>query len=113
MADSVLMVRAASAKGLLEALKADRMVDLALQIADDCVRSEVECYAYRTEIDGERFLDTSRAGDDEVAEECLKAVRRALDYIRLRGDAFPWHLKRSLGAPHLVKFVDKEANSGM
>lgn len=74
-----------------------RVLNLALQIADDCARSEVECYARMVDIGGGRHgYDLAEAvalSDDPEAD--LETARRAARYIELRGpDAFDFQLER-------------------
>ncbi|WP_313036610.1 hypothetical protein [Stenotrophomonas acidaminiphila] len=81
---------------------------LARQIAENTVRSDIESYAEWVEVDGQKFMDTTRAQDgsgDPV--KALEYVRFAVEYIDQRGDAFDWHMQRHISAPHLVRFVDK------
>ncbi len=81
---------------------------LARQIAENTVRSDIESYAEWVEVDGLRFMDTTRAQDgsgDPV--KALEYVRFAVEYIDQRGDAFDWHMQRHISAPHLVRFVEK------
>lgn len=80
----------------------------AMKIADDAVRAHIEVYAcsWQTE-DGSRVIDTTRLAY-AVAGGTLDTIQRALRYIELRGDQFPWQLKRDINAPHLVQFVEKE-----
>ena len=81
---------------------------LARQIAENTVRSDIESYAEWVEVDGLRFMDTTRAQDgsgDPV--KALEYVRFAVEYIDQRGDVFDWRMQRHIGAPRLVRFVDK------
>lgn len=80
----------------------------AMRIADGAVRADIEVYAcsWQTE-DGSRVIDTTRLADT-CASGTLETIQRALRYIELRGDQFPWQLKRDINAPHLVQFVEKE-----
>ncbi|HEY0915710.1 MAG TPA: hypothetical protein VGE22_12635, partial [Solimonas sp.] len=44
----------------------------------------------------------------EDADEALRIVHRAADYIVLRGNVFPWRMVDVEGRPGWVRFVDKE-----
>lgn len=81
---------------------------LAVAIADTAVRSDVEIYAAPCSAEDLQFYNTAMTapgcGPDELA-----AVQRALDYIEKRGDVFPWYMQRHISAPHLVRFIEKEA----
>lgn len=81
---------------------------LARQIAESTVRSDIESYAEWVEVDGLQFLDTTKpqrgSGDPMKA---LEYVRLAVEYIDQRGDVFDWHMQRHICAPHLVRFVEK------
>jgi len=94
--------------GSLVVADADALDRLARQIAENTVRSDIESYAEWVEVDGQKFMDTTRAQDgsgDPV--KALEYVRFAVEYIDQRGDAFDWHMQRHISAPHLVRFVDK------
>lgn len=80
----------------------------AMKIADAAVRADIEVYAHSWPSEGGgRVFDTTRLADVGEPED-LDTVKRALRYIELRGDRFPWNLKRDINAPHLVQFVEKE-----
>lgn len=87
---------------------------LALAIADESARSDIEVYARGGfHPDGWRYHDLSQAQNDgpdntpENNERALAIARRAARYIELRGDVFPWEMQCGLESPHLVRFVDK------
>ncbi len=113
MADTTLLIRASSAKAVFDLLKADKTVALALaiQIADDTARADIEIYA-QWHLDGDqRYFDTTRAASKEDPAGDMERITRALEYIRVRGDVFPWLMKRHIAAPSLVQFVDKEGGN--
>lgn len=88
---------------------AAKLIHLALGIADDTARADVESYACWIDLEGIRYLDTTKVADDGLvhdAEQELAWVRRAVQYIDQRGDALPFRMQRHIGAPHLVRFVD-------
>ena len=101
-----------------------RVLNLALSIADDTVRTEIECYAVCEEIRpahaaafpaysliDARPICTNASGPKvtaEDADEALRIVHRAADYIVLRGNVFPWRMVDVEGRPGWVRFVDKE-----
>ena len=105
---TTLMIRANTSAAVLDLLKADRTVSLAIAIADDIARSEIELYAAQHVIEGERYFDTLAAVDQADAVTHLANIQRALDYITVRGDVFEWQMKRRIDASNLVQFVDKE-----
>lgn len=94
-----------------------RTLDLAVQIADAAVRSDIECFAAiasRGESPAHTVYDTSRicdykseGGATEAAD--LEVIQRALRYIAMRGDALPFVLHRSPADPALVSFEDRPA----
>lgn len=101
-----------------------RALHLALSIADDTVRAEIECYAVCEEIrpahaaayPAYSLIDAMAVCADgsgpkvtaEDAEEALRIVHRAADYIVQRGNVFPWRMVDVEGRPGWVRFVDKE-----
>lgn len=83
------------------------LLALQQQIADNAVRADIECYTDCVfDGDGNRLFDLTQPLEEGVD---MQLVRQAVTYIELRGDVFPWHMKRRIDAPHLVQFVDKEA----
>lgn len=86
------------------------LLALQQQIADNAVRADIECYAAFTfDADGNRLFNLKQPLEEEVD---MQVIRQAVAYIELRGDVFPWHMKRRIDAPHLVQFVDKETPHG-
>ena len=84
------------------------MNELAIEIADHAVRSDVELYAHGFEDkNGSPVYDTSRHHEQGGSQADLAVVERALKYIDARGDVFPWELVRQPGAEHLVMFKQK------
>ncbi|MCI1111001.1 hypothetical protein MOQ26_08125 [Stenotrophomonas maltophilia] len=80
-------------------------VQLAAEIADKTVRSDIELFAKDVYIDGVQYydLDAPRLFDEDVA-----MVRDAIEYIGLRGEGvFPWTMHRHPQHPNLVRFEDK------
>ncbi|WP_368565526.1 hypothetical protein [Pseudoxanthomonas sp. UTMC 1351] len=85
-----------------------RTLNLALTIADSAVRSDVEMYCRTTYVDGgSPACDTGRPAEGGQMED-LVIVTRALEYIALRGDVFPWRLDRLAENPQIVRFIDKD-----
>lgn len=83
------------------------VVDLAIRIADNSVRSDIELFARPREIEGLAFFDLAApAGAYDAAFE-LDRVRQAVEYINARGDVFPWHMKRHISSTTLVRFEEK------
>lgn len=86
-----------------------KLIHLAIGIADDTARSDVESFAYWIERDGVLYLDTTKVADDGLVhdvEQELAWVHRAVQYIERRGDALPYRMQRHIDAPHLVCFTD-------
>lgn len=82
------------------------LLALQQQIADNAVRADIECYAASVfDGDGNRLFDLNQPLEEGVD---MQLVHQAVTYIDLRGDVFPWHMKRRIDAPHLVQFVEKE-----
>ncbi len=105
---TALVVRGRSADEVVKLLQADALNALALRIADDNVRADVELHGRVVDLDGERFIDTGTPAEGN-GPEALQIVQRALRYIDTRGDAaFPWLMRRHMDAPALVQFIDKE-----
>ncbi|MCH2092687.1 MAG: hypothetical protein MK141_14080 [Pseudoxanthomonas sp.] len=93
------------------------VLNAAMCIADDAVRSDIECYARRIQHpEGFDCYDLNHAEVSGIMDEAEKAhavatAQRAARYIELRGDAFPWRLVKVDGSKRLVRFVDKEQQS--
>ncbi len=101
-----------------------RVLNLALAIADDAARSDIECYALSEQIrpahaaafPAYSLIDAVPVCTDgsgpkvtaEDAEDWLRIVHRAADYIVQRGNVFPWRMVDVDGRPGWVRFVDKE-----
>lgn len=103
-----LLVRGGSADEVVKLLQADTLNALALRIADDNVRTDIELHGRVVDLDGERFIDTGTPAEGD-GPEALQIVQRALRYIDTRGDAaFPWLMRRHMDATALVQFIDKE-----
>ncbi|MGH8053557.1 MAG: hypothetical protein ACREP4_06530 [Stenotrophomonas sp.] len=76
------------------------------QIADNAVRADIECYAASViDADGNRLFNLHQPLEEGVD---MQIVHQAATYIELRGDVFPWQMKRRIDAPNLVQFVEKE-----
>ncbi len=103
-----LFVSGGSSDEVVKLLQADALNALALRIADDSVRTDIELHGRAVDLDGERFIDTATPAEGN-GPEALQIVQRALRYIDTRGDAaFPWLMRRHIDAPALVQFIDKE-----
>lgn len=99
-------------------LGAQRLIDMAFEIADTEARSVIEIYAkgYRVAVaPGARefyvYSITELSPDEETpveAMESLRQVQRAAEYIRQRGNVFPWRMVDDEQHPGCVRFVDKE-----
>lgn len=85
----------------------------AWRIADEAVRSDIECYAKAIPhpegftVYDLRYAQVTGATDADEQAHAIAVAQRAAHYIDLRGDVFPWRLVR-VGADHLVRFVAKE-----
>lgn len=76
-----------------------RVLNLALQIADQVVRDDVEWAGKLTTLEGVVWHDISAENDD---------LQRPLQYIELRDpDSAPWRFIRHPDQPHLVRFEAK------
>lgn len=104
--NSTLLVRADSAEAITEMLKADRLVSLALAVADECCRSEIEIYANQVLADGDTYFDITQL-EPYARQEGMQKLQDAVSYIAARGDVFPWLMKRHISNPNLVRFVEK------
>lgn len=95
-------------------------VVLAVAIADDSARSDIEIYAKGQAIPAEHggywiysLTETVAVSDSpkvtlEDAIDCLRLTQRAAKYIRERGNAFAWRMVNADGYPGYVRFIDKE-----
>ncbi|HEL3749974.1 hypothetical protein JY409_03295 [Stenotrophomonas maltophilia] len=93
--------------GVRGALSA-RTLALAVAIADQAARADVEIHAPAVELDGLCFFDAScgnAKGEDATAAR--QAIRQAVQYIEARGDVFPWRLKRHISQPELLHFEER------
>lgn len=98
-----------SVYGRLQEIHSPNLDKLAHAIADGAVRSDIELYAHGfNDPDGSPRYDISR-GQDEPRD--ILVTQRAVQYIEARGDVFPWRLRRSSDAPHIVWFEDKAVQS--
>ena len=76
-----------------------RVLNLALQIADQVVCDDVEWIGKPIQLEGSVWYDTSAENDD---------LQRAMQYIELRDpDSAPWRFTRHPDQPHLVRFEAK------
>lgn len=89
--------------------KQARTLDLAIQIADAAVRSDVELYARRMDVEGTTFYDVAMGAD---SAQDVETVQRAMEYIVARGDVFPWNIVRHISSPNLVSFREKDVVNG-
>lgn len=93
-----------------------RVMNLAFQIADAAVRSEIESAVVSIRLNKKDWFCTNRPVVDEPdmcgvsAAERLEArsrIDKAVRYIGLRSpDAFPWRFVRHPERPELVRFED-------
>ena len=95
-------------------------VALAVAIADDSARSDIEIYAKAQAIPAEHggywiySLTEAVAVTDspkitlEDAMNFLRLTQRAVKYIRERGNAFVWRMVEVDGYPGYVRFIAKE-----
>ncbi|MGH3799317.1 MAG: hypothetical protein ACREPD_13000 [Stenotrophomonas sp.] len=82
---------------------------LAVAIADEAARSDIEIYAQSRWVDGLQFFDCMvDAHRDADWKTRADAIARALRYIEARGDVFPWKLKRHIAQPGWVHFAETD-----
>ena len=97
--------------GVRHALSSDGPVALAIAIADEAARVDVEIWSCLVDLDGVRYFDTTRVPADGFKHDDaleLGMVARAVKYIEERGDALPFfRMQRHIDAPHLVRFEDR------
>lgn len=103
---NALMIRAANAAEMVKLLLAESQVNLAMEIADATVRSDIEMFAKEVYSEGVRYYDTS-ATVEEDSKTQADALDRSIRYIDKRGDALPFVMKRHIGCKTLVWFEDK------
>ena len=83
----------------------ERVLELALEIADSTARSDIECFANIVRItDGVSEYDLSQPQADDGNDDDVALAQVAAEYINLRGDALPYTLVRGDG---VVWFEDK------
>lgn len=75
-------------------MKDSEVTTLALELADETARSDVEVYCGEYQLSGQRWYDTTSAPPEDV-----EWVERALRYLDLRG-----LLIRHTQRPHLVRW---------
>ncbi|MGE4334472.1 MAG: hypothetical protein AB7E55_00670 [Pigmentiphaga sp.] len=84
---------------------------LAIEIADHAARSDIECYARFEQVRPEnaaRYFIYDLNPGSVASPADLAIARRAADYIRHRGNVFPWRMYEVPDRPGWVRFVDKE-----
>lgn len=107
MNETALFIRGANASEMVKLLQADRLTGLAMQIADETARSDVEIYAgVVIDADDVRWYDLKRPADAEDPPEDLAKANRAIAYINARGPIFPWALVTHGTYRHQVRFED-------
>ncbi|MBH1577308.1 hypothetical protein I5U66_15860 [Stenotrophomonas maltophilia] len=89
--------------GVRGALNASTLA-LAVLIADQAARANVEIHAPTIELDGVRGYDSTCGS---VSGPARSSVQLALQYIEARGDGFPWRLKRHISQPTLLFFEER------
>lgn len=89
--------------GVRGALNASTLA-LAVTIADQAARANVEIHAPSIELDGVRGYDSTCGS---VSGPVRGSVQLALQYIEARGDGFPWRLKRHISQPTLLFFEER------
>ena len=72
-------------------------IRLAMQIADDAARSDIECFCAEAKHGTHRWYDTGQIDSDDPAVQTF--VHTSLRYLRLRD-----HLITSIANPALVRF---------
>ena len=105
---------------------AQSLIYQAFAIADDAVRSDIECCARQQKVDGRWIYSLtetrplrSSMTDAEAALQpsavdltealaMLETTQRAGEYIRQRGGAFPWRMVDVPAMPGYVRFVAAE-----
>lgn len=93
--------------GVRGALNANTLA-LAVAIAYQAARADVEIHAPAVELDGLRFFDATCGNvQGEDATAARYAIRQAVRYIEARGDVFPWRLKRHISQPGLLHFEER------
>ena len=95
-------------------------VALAVAIADDSARSDIEIYAKGQAIPAEHggywiysLTETVAVTESpkftlDDALDALRLTQRGAKYIRERGNAFAWRMVDADGYPGYVRFIDKE-----
>lgn len=91
--------------GLLEKLTTSPASELAVGIADDACRSDIELYAREVKVGVRRGYNLNETAEDR--DDHIEIVSRAATYIEARGDVFPWRMIRDPDAPHLIFFIEK------
>lgn len=79
----------------------DHAAFMALEIADETARADIECIGQRFSLASVEWYDLSvidRNGDDRIF------VERALRYMHLRGENLPYRVICHPGFPYLRRF---------
>lgn len=107
MDGSTLIVRGRTAEDVLKLLQGDRLVALAIAIADHTARSDIEIYAQHSGMESAVY-DLTAPADDEAD---VTIAQRAARYIHERGDVWPWQMVEVDGNPNRVRFVDRDSKT--
>lgn len=95
-------------------------VGLAVAIADDAARSDIELYANARAIPMEHggywiysLTETQPVSESpkvtlDHAIDSLRITQRAAKYIRERGNAFAWRMVEAEGYPGCVRFINND-----
>lgn len=107
MGTTALMIRGESADEMLKLVQLDRLMSLAIAIADSTVRSDIELFCETAFHEEKIWYDRNRPARSCEGDEELQRARQAYDYIQARGaDAFPWEVV-AYKETGLIRFVNK------
>lgn len=82
---------------------------LALELADEGARSDIECEALGVSSNGHDWYDLSAPPCNYTKDDpayCRHLLRRADRYFQLRGDTPGFKVHRHPAFPHLIRFQD-------
>lgn len=71
----------------------ERVVELAMRIADDTARADIECFAHIEGVhNGVAMYDLTKPQADDGTADDVALAQQAAEYIGLRGDALRYTL---------------------
>lgn len=79
------------------------VVAMAVEIADSCARSDIECHGHHVQIGDTAWYDLQGLDDD-----LREVVEFGLRYMAARGDALPYRVVCHPNYPYLRRFEERD-----